>query len=200
MNRAQRYSLTGLTLSVLALPAVAFGQVPSDPPTSRNPPPNVMMVFDATRTTLIDTNTCGTSDCHIQASNCSSPGDKDSCDIVRRGRTRYQLAKELMTGGWGWNTSFRWRGQTADARLATTGIMDLYKVRWGVMYYDGVGTRLVRDPSLDNLATQKAVIDFGHASNESLGAGVGAGAPRLASLGRARGAGGAFGAGAGPGC
>jgi hypothetical protein len=81
-------------------------------------------------------------------------------------QTRLNLARRVLTGGWGWNTSVSWAGSggSADAFVRPDGIMDQYKVRWGVMYYDGLGARMVLNPTVDGPGkiAQKAVIDFGN--------------------------------------
>ncbi|MFO0728462.1 MAG: PilC/PilY family type IV pilus protein [Myxococcota bacterium] len=155
-------ALAGLGL-LSAGPALA--QNPYDPPTSIRPPPNVMLLMDATRTTMINGATCR-GVCHAEAG-CGGEWD---CGIYASGETRLQLARRVLTGGWGWNTAHvDVPNGPADAQLRTDGVMDQYKVRWGVTYYDGLGTRLVLDPTADNLLAQKSVIDFGHPGrNEAL--------------------------------
>jgi hypothetical protein len=179
--RARNVLTMWSTLSVLSLSATAWGQVPYDPPTAVRPPPNVMVLMDATRTTLINGQTC-TGVCH-QEGNCGG-GNHHDCGIYARGETRLQLARRVLTGGWGWNTNHvDGTNGVADARVRTDGVMDNYRVRWGVAWYDGLGTRIVVDPTLDSVAAQQAVIDFGLPSNESLGQGIdnGAGAVSLNS-------------------
>ena len=83
----------------------------------------------------------------------AAAGGSWSCSIYGAGNTRVQLARRVLTGGWGWNTThFDATNGSADALLRTDGVMDQYKVRWGVSYYDGLGTRLVVDPTANNLA------------------------------------------------
>ena len=150
---------------IVGAPAVAFAQIPYDPPSAVRPPPNVMVLMDATRTTLIDGNgrdmsgNC-TSSCHDEGETPNPRGHNDMTDYLN-GLTRLQLARRVLTGGWGWNPS---GPAPAGANAATSleGVMDQYKVNWGVAYYDGIGTRIVKDPDDNNVASQKAVIDFGH--------------------------------------
>ena len=100
---------------------------------------------------------------------CGGHGGEYNCDILKNGETRLQLARRVLTGGYGWNTSVIGPdGRSADARARTDGVMDAYKVSWGVTYFDGLGPRLAADPTLDADAAQKAVIDFGMAPNDHL--------------------------------
>ena len=86
----------------------------------------------------------------------AAAGGSWSCSIYGAGNTRVQLARRVLTGGWGWNTThFDATNGSADALLRTDGVMDQYKVRWGVSYYDGLGTRLVVDPTANNLAARE---------------------------------------------
>ncbi len=152
-------ALLAVLLAGLSFPALA--QNPYDPPTSVRPPPNVMLLMDATRTTLITGAPCG-GPCHTEGQ-CGGWGGSWSCSIYGAGNTRLQLARRVLTGGWGWNTTHvDATNGSADALLRTDGVMDQYKVRWGVTYYDGLGTRLVVDPTANNLGAQQAVIDFGY--------------------------------------
>jgi hypothetical protein len=48
-------------------------------------------------------------------------------------------------------------GTRGDALTQTVGVMDAYKVRWGVAWYDGLGTRLAIDPTTDCAAVTTTV-------------------------------------------
>ncbi len=178
--------ILALGMATLATPALA--QNPYDPPTSVRPPPNVMLLMDATGTTRINGSTCRGS-CHVEGPTpgaCGGWGGEWDCNIYGAGETRLQLARRVLTGGWGWNTGHvNVPNGPADAQLRTDGVMDQYKVRWGVTWYDGIGTRLAIDPTADNLLAQKAVIDFGHPGrNEATfktGAATGISVPALNS-------------------
>ena len=158
-----------LALGMVASASPALAQNPYDPPTSVRPPPNVMLLMDATGTTRINGSTCRGS-CHVEGptpGSCGGWGGEWDCNIYAAGQTRLQLARRVLTGGWGWNTAHvdgpgPGTNGPADAQLRTDGVMDQYKVRWGVTWYDGIGTHLAIDPTADNLLAQKAVIDFGH--------------------------------------
>lgn len=158
-----------IATGALLVPSLAAAQIPYDPPTATRPEPNVMVVIDATRTTLIDGGSCGGA-CHVegQVSPCGTRSDH-SGTLYYNGQTRLQLARRVLTGGWGWNTNVVVNGQSADARIRTDGVMDTYKVRWGVAWYDGLGTRIALDPTVDNDLAQRTVIDFRQPSNEDLG-------------------------------
>ncbi|MEE2903727.1 MAG: PilC/PilY family type IV pilus protein [Myxococcota bacterium] len=136
--------------------SIAQAQVPYDPTVAVRPAPNIMVVMDATRTTLINGETCRGL-CHTR--NGHSDGHDDA-HIYRRGETRLQLARQVLTGGWGWNSNGR--VANSDARVSTDGIMDVYRgYRWGLTWYDGTGPRLAIDPTSDNERAQKTMIDFG---------------------------------------
>jgi hypothetical protein len=147
-----------------------------------------MLLMDATGTTRINGSTCRGS-CHVEGPTpgaCGGWGGEWDCNIYGAGETRLQLARRVLTGGWGWNTGHvNVPNGPADAQLRTDGVMDQYKVRWGVTWYDGIGTRLAIDPTADNLLAQKAVIDFGHPGrNEATfktGAATGISVPALNS-------------------
>src|SRR5688500_3396847 len=167
-NRIVDHVLMVSTFSLLA-PA-AFAQIPYNPPSATRPPPNVMLVLDGSKTTMINGENCR-GICHVEGtvdSQCGGAGGEYDCNIYRHGETRLQLARRVLTGGWGWNTSF-WssRNGFADASSSNAGVMDQYRgIRWGLMWYDGLGTRIALDPTGDNVAAQRAVIDFGIATNE----------------------------------
>lgn len=162
-------SVTACALSLLG-PNVAWSQATYDPPTSQRPPPNVMLLLDATRTTSINGQTCRGL-CHVEGS-CGGAGGEWDCNLYKRGETRLQLARRVLTGGYGWNTSVNGAdGLPADARVRTDGVMDGYKVRWGVSYYDALGVRLAIDPTTNSEAAQKAVIDFNNTPNDAYGPG-----------------------------
>lgn len=171
-SRASLQILFGIpgvaAIAIAGMSSSAYGQATYDPPTAQRPPPNVMAVMDATRTTLIDGQGCGSSHCHVEA-NCGGHSGKWDCGLYRNGGTRLQLARRVLTGGWGWGSNATVLG--SDAQQNATGVMDYYKVRWGVTYYDGLGPRLAVDPTSDNEAAQKAVIDFGNPPNDTFGPG-----------------------------
>ena len=136
---------------------VVQAQVPYDPTTAVRPTPNIMVVMDAMRTTLIDAQGCGNARCHVTGRHQTH---QVSTSIYRNGQTRLQLARRVLTGGWGWNSNGVVPG--SDARISTDGIMDVYKgYNWGVVWYDGSGPRLALDPTSDNERAQQSVIDFG---------------------------------------
>lgn len=162
----QKHFLTLLATATSAHVAVA--QIPYDPPTAQRAAPNVMLLMDSTRTTLIDSNPCGSGNCHVQDNNGNDPL------LFQNGRTRLQLGRRVLTGGWGWNTTYADTSQpapnTADAAGRVDGVMDQYRVRWGVAFYDGLGTRLALNPTSDNRLAQQRVIDFGQPGyGENLG-------------------------------
>ena len=167
----------GAVLSVtIGLPAVGLAQVPYDPPTAVKPAPNVMLLMDATRTTLINGENCR-GICHQEGVGYSGRHEW-STSIYAAGETRLQLARRVLTGGWGWDTGHvDGTNGAASAEIRGDGVMDAYKVRWGVAWYDGVGVRLAINPTADNLAAQEAVIDFGYnpdsPNTEILGTGIG---------------------------
>jgi len=140
----------------------ASAQVPYDPPTSVKAAPNVFLILDANRTTLISGAACG-APCHYEGFPDGDSGQSKT--LYMQGLTRLSLARRVLTGGWGWNTAaFHGpSGGSADGKQRPDGIMDQYKVRWGVMWYDGLGARWVLNPTFDgpNKVAQKAVIDFG---------------------------------------
>jgi hypothetical protein len=147
-----------MALFVVEAPS-AQAQVPFDPTTAVRPPPNIMLLMDATRTTLINGETCRGL-CHSRGSNACQTNHEHSCSIYQNGETRLQLARRVLTGGWGWNSNGR--VANSDARVSTAGIMDTYRAyRWGVSWYDGTGVRLALDPTSNNDLAQKTVIDFG---------------------------------------
>lgn len=154
-------TLIGLTAGAAR---VAFAQVPYDPPTSVTAAPNVFLVMDATRTTLITGESCEAR-CHMEARhNDAHNSHLHDPDVYMRGETRLQLARRVLTGGWGWGTSVNYgpSGGSADADIRRDGIMDQYPgIRWGLVYYDGLGARLVLNPTGDNRLAQQSVIDFG---------------------------------------
>jgi hypothetical protein len=148
-------SLCIVLMASVTLPESARGQVPYDPTLAVKPAPNIMLLIDATRTTLINGATCFGM-CHATGGH----GSLDSYSIYRNGKTRLQLARTVLTGGWGWNSNGS--VSNSDARVSTAGIMDTYRgYRWGVSWYDGSGVRLALDPTSDNELAQKTVIDFG---------------------------------------
>ena len=154
--------LASLLMCAFGLSATALGQVPYDPTLAVRPAPNIMVLLDATRTTLINGETC-LGKCHATGNH----GGIDDYGIYQNGETRLQLARRVLTGGWGWNSN----GRTAnsDARVSTAGIMDTYRgYRWGVAWYDGSGARIALDPTTDNEQAQKTVIDFGQPCFEVL--------------------------------
>lgn len=163
MKKTQTKLLSGLTVMILGLPSAAsWAQVPYDPPTAQRAAPNVLLVMDATRTTLINGSTCR-GECHFEDAAFNAAGSVRSppeigeySDLFNTGQTRLQLARRVLTGGWGWNTA----NTAADASVSRLGIMDQYFVRWGVIYYDGLGARLAQNPTMNNALAQQRVIDF----------------------------------------
>jgi hypothetical protein len=144
-------------LVILLSPAVAVAQNGFDPPTAERAAPNVLLLMDSTRTTLINGATC-TGTCHVE--DTGNSGHHDS-SIYQNGETRLQLGRRVLTGGWGWNTAGTGPSGSADASVRRDGVMDQYFVRWGLLFYDGLGTRLALNPTLDNALAQQRVIDFG---------------------------------------
>lgn len=152
--------LSRMALALIFLPGVSWAQVPYDPPTAQRAAPNVILLMDATRTTLINGSTCR-GECHVED---GGNGGEHDPNIYNYGETRLQLARRVLTGGWGWNTTGQERPpgtRSADASVRRDGVMDQYFVRWGLIYYDGLGARLVLNPTLDNALAQQRVIDFG---------------------------------------
>src|SRR5687768_5115661 len=108
-----------LAAFVIAMaPSIARAQNPFDPPTATKPPPNVMLLMDGTRTTLINGSNCR-GVCHVEGasdSDCGARGGEYDCNIYREGETRLQLARRVLTGGWGWDTTYESpRNGAADA-------------------------------------------------------------------------------------
>ena len=104
----------------------ALAQNPYDPPTAVRPPPNVMLLLDATMTTTI--NPLKPADCH--AGGCHEPGHGlHSSTIWANGGTRLQLARQVLTGGYGWNVDTTKAAASADAKVSAAGVMDAFKVR-----------------------------------------------------------------------
>jgi hypothetical protein len=153
--------------SAFALPALA--QNPYDPPTAVRPAPNLALLMNATRTVTINARSCGSSSCHAE------PGGNDNWPLWQWGWTRIQLARRALTGGFAWNNGPLpplppgWTDPgEPDANISHDGIMDTYTgVRYGVFYFDGLGTRTVLNPGESypgltmNDSAQRAVIDFG---------------------------------------
>lgn len=161
--------MTGMALALS--PSLAQAQNPFDPPTATRPQPNVMLLMDGSLTTMINGQNCRGL-CHVEPG--MGCGGEYDCDLYRHGETRLQLARRVLTGGWGWNTSYvsgphghvdgtTHAGQgPADALQSNIGVMDQYRgVRWGLMWFDGLGTRHVLDPTANNQLAQQRVIDFG---------------------------------------
>jgi hypothetical protein len=145
---------------------VAFAQSTFDSPVAKRPPPNVMLLLGADRTMGIEA-TCSNG-CHRGgAANWNGPGAYLG-DPWNQGITRIQIVRRALTGGWGLNTTVvDPTNGPADAMLRTDGIMDAYKVRWGVAWYDGIGLpRLAVNPTTDNDLAQRAVINFGQTAND----------------------------------
>jgi len=152
--------LAGLIFGI-AHPALA--QVPYDPPSAVKAAPNVFLILDANRTTLISGGSCTGSSCHFEG--VGGGRSTGNASLYQNGETRLSLARRVLTGGWGWNTASTYgpSGGSADGFVRPDGIMDQYKIRWGVIFYDGLGARMVLNPTFDgsNKVAQKAVIDFG---------------------------------------
>ena len=137
--------ILALGMATLATPALA--QNPYDPPTSVRPPPNVMLLMDATGTTRINGSTCRGS-CHVEGPTpgaCGGWGGEWDCNIYGAGETRLQLARRVLTGGWGWNTGHvNVPNGPADAQLRVmplVGPVQVHHVRWKcTVYY----TRITR--------------------------------------------------------
>jgi hypothetical protein len=162
-----RAPLVAVWASAFALPALA--QNPYDPPTAVRPAPNLALLMNATRTVTINARSCGSSSCHAE------PGGNDNWPLWQWGWTRIQLARRALTGGFAWNNGplpplpAGWTDPgEPDANISHDGIMDTYTgVRYGVFYFDGLGTRTVLNPGESypgltmNDSAQRAVIDFG---------------------------------------
>lgn len=146
-----------LALAAVFVPTMSWAQVPFDPPTAQRAAPNVLLLLDSTRTTLINGQTCR-GECHVEDTG-NSGEHQDS--LYNNGETRLQLGRRVLTGGWGWNTTGTGPSGSADASVRRDGVMDQYFVRWGVLFYDGLGARLALNPTLDNALAQQRVIDFG---------------------------------------
>ncbi|MBI2376779.1 MAG: hypothetical protein HYV07_22465 [Deltaproteobacteria bacterium] len=159
---------TAIVLFGLGLSSSALAQNPFDPTSILGAKPNVMVLMDGTRTTLIG-QVCG--DCHQWTSTKCGAGDVPGgpCGLYRNGLTRLSYIRRALTGGWGWNTSYvsQIDGQVADGSVRTDGVMDVYPVRWGVMWYDGLGVRVAQNMTNDVQAAQKAIIDFGQTPNDT---------------------------------
>lgn len=155
---SKSYAVAALVTAVV--PTMSWAQVPFDPPTAQRAAPNVLLIMDSTRTTLINGETCR-GRCHVEdnGDDTGSGGEHDG-NIYDRGETRLQLARRVLTGGWGWNTAAVGPSGPADAAVRRDGVMDQYFVRWGLIYYDGLGPRLALNPTVDNALAQQRVIDF----------------------------------------
>src|SRR5262245_16862245 len=141
----------------------ALAQGTFDSPIAKKPPPNVMVMLSADKTNQIAAN-CS-SGCH--GGGAPSWGSGYPGDLWERGETRLQLVRRALTGGYGLSTAVIGPdGLPADALVRTDGVMDAYKVHWGVAWYDGMGTRLAIDPTANNDAAQAAMIDFGQPWND----------------------------------
>jgi hypothetical protein len=165
---------------LVAQSRAANAQSTFDSPIAKKPPPNVMLLMQEDRTMGIAA-TCGNG-CHGGGEPNWDPPPIGGCastfctgsfpgDIWAQGNTRLQIMRRALTGGWGWNTPVvDATNGPADARLRTDGIMDAYKVRWGVAWYDGIGVpRIAANPTTDNMLAQEAVIDFSQNFNDFYG-------------------------------
>lgn len=156
-----RLSMLCAAVGLLGTAEVAHGQVTFDSPAAKRPPPNVMLLLAADRTNQIAAN-CSDG-CHGAG---GTWGFGYANDLWHRGETRIQLVRRAMTGGYGVDTMVVGPDGDADAIRRSDGVMDAYKVRWGVAWYDGLGTRLAIDPTTDAEASQRAMIDFGQTAND----------------------------------